>query len=152
MNRLKDAWWEKICYANKNHRSAELDILMSGQTDFKTKIVTRCEEVYFTAIESLTVREVCHKDRHLIVEPWNTLSKRNRTEEYTEDQQENRGLEKHFPSHLQNSPPGNSRTVFSNTPGTLSSTDHVHGYKPSLSKFKKNGIIQSIFSKHGWMN
>ena len=171
MNRLKETWWEKICYANRNHRNAELDILIPDQIGFKTKSVTRHEEVYFTVIKSLTIRERYHNNMRFIVEPWNTWSKNKQNWEtnnsttavkdfiyatrqqqnYTEDQQGNRGLEKHCTSHLQNSPPGNSRTVFFIATGTLSSTDHVLGCEPSLSTFKKKGIMQSMFCKHGWM-
>lgn len=75
MNRLKEAWWEKICYANRNHRNAELDILIPDQIGFKTKSATRHEEVYFPVIKSLTIRERYHKNMRFIVEPWNTWSK-----------------------------------------------------------------------------
>lgn len=75
MNRLKETWWEKICYANRNHRNAELDILIPDQIGFKTKSVTRHEEVYFTVIKSLTIRERYHNNMRFIVEPWNTWSK-----------------------------------------------------------------------------
>lgn len=59
----------EVCYANGNHRNAELDILVPDQIGFRTKSVTRHEEVYSTVIKSLTIRERYHKDMRFIVEP-----------------------------------------------------------------------------------
>ena len=39
-------------------------------------------------------------------------------------------------------------TFFSSAHGTFSKTDHIVGYKSSLSKLKKTEIISSIFSDH----
>ena len=39
-------------------------------------------------------------------------------------------------------------TFFSSAHGTFSRTDHILGYKANLSKFKKIGIVSSIFSNH----
>ena len=39
-------------------------------------------------------------------------------------------------------------TFFSSAHGTFSRTDHILGHKYSLGKFKKIGIIPSIFSDH----
>ena len=39
-------------------------------------------------------------------------------------------------------------TFFSSAHESFSRTDHILGHKTSLSKFKKNEIISSIFSKH----
>ena len=39
-------------------------------------------------------------------------------------------------------------TFFSSTHGTFSRIDHILAHKPSLDKFKKIKIIQSIFSDH----
>ena len=42
-------------------------------------------------------------------------------------------------------------TFFSSVHGTVSRTDHMLGHKTSISKFKRIGIIPSIFSKHDSM-
>ena len=42
-------------------------------------------------------------------------------------------------------------TFFSSTHGTFSRIDHISGHKSSLGKFKKIGIIPSIFSDHNVM-
>ena len=42
-------------------------------------------------------------------------------------------------------------TFFSSVHGTFSRIDHIWGHKSSLSKFKKIGIISSIFSDHKTM-
>ena len=42
-------------------------------------------------------------------------------------------------------------TFFSSAHGTFSMIDHILGHKSSLSKFKKIGIISSIFSDHNAM-
>ena len=42
-------------------------------------------------------------------------------------------------------------SLFSSAHGTFSRTDHIWGHKSSLSKFKKIGIISSIFSDHKTM-
>ena len=39
-------------------------------------------------------------------------------------------------------------TFFSSAHGTYSRTDHILGHKSNLSKFKKIGLISSIFSDH----
>ena len=39
-------------------------------------------------------------------------------------------------------------TFFSSAHGTFSRADHILGHKSSLGKFKKFGIISSIFSDH----
>ena len=39
-------------------------------------------------------------------------------------------------------------TFFSSAHGTFSRIDHILGHKSSLGKFKKTGIISSIFSEH----
>ena len=39
-------------------------------------------------------------------------------------------------------------TFFSNVHGTFSKIDHMIGHKTSLNKFKKTGIMSSIFSDH----
>ena len=43
-------------------------------------------------------------------------------------------------------------TLFSNTHGTFSKTDHMVGHKTSLNKFKKSEIISSIFSDDNALN
>ena len=42
-------------------------------------------------------------------------------------------------------------TFFSSARGTFSRIDHMLGHKASLDKFKKIGIISSIFSDHNTM-
>ena len=42
-------------------------------------------------------------------------------------------------------------TFFSSAHGTFSRIDHILGHKSSLSRFKKNEIISSIFSDHSAM-
>ena len=42
-------------------------------------------------------------------------------------------------------------TFFSSAHGTFSRIDHILGHKSNLSKFKKIGIISSIFSNHNAM-
>ena len=42
-------------------------------------------------------------------------------------------------------------TFFSSAHGTFFRTDHILGHKSNLSKFKKIGIISSIFSNHNAM-
>ena len=49
------------------------------------------------------------------------------------------------------SPNAHEYTFFSSAHGTFSRTDHILGYKPNLSKFKKIEIISSIFSDHNSM-
>ena len=39
-------------------------------------------------------------------------------------------------------------TFFSSTHGTFFRIDHLLGHKTNLSKFKKSGIISSIFTNH----
>ena len=39
-------------------------------------------------------------------------------------------------------------TFFSSAHESFSRTDHILGHKTSLSKFKENEIVSSIFSKH----
>ena len=45
-------------------------------------------------------------------------------------------------------PKATEYTFFSSAHGTFSTTDHILGYKSSLSNFKKIEIISSIFSDH----
>ena len=42
-------------------------------------------------------------------------------------------------------------TFFSSSHGTFSRIDHILGHKSNLSKFKKIGIISSVFSDHNAM-
>ena len=42
-------------------------------------------------------------------------------------------------------------TFFSSAHGTFSRIDHILGHKSNLSKFKRIGIISSIFSDHSVM-
>ena len=42
-------------------------------------------------------------------------------------------------------------TFFSSVHGTFSRIDHLLGHKTSCSKFKKIGIISSVFSDHNAM-
>ena len=42
-------------------------------------------------------------------------------------------------------------TFFSSAHGTFFRIDHIFGYKPNLSKFKKIEIVSSIFSNHNAM-
>ena len=42
-------------------------------------------------------------------------------------------------------------TFFSSAHGTFSRIDHILGHKSSLGKFKKIGIVSSIFSDHNTM-
>ena len=42
-------------------------------------------------------------------------------------------------------------TYYSSAHGMFSRTDHMMGHKTSLNKFKKIGIISSIFSDHNAM-
>ena len=42
-------------------------------------------------------------------------------------------------------------SFFSSAHGTFSRIDHLLGHKSSLSKFKKIGIISSVFSDHNTM-
>ena len=42
-------------------------------------------------------------------------------------------------------------TFFSSAHGTFSRINHILGHKSSLNKFKKIGIISSIFSNHNTM-
>ena len=42
-------------------------------------------------------------------------------------------------------------TFFSSVHGTFSRIDHILGHKSSLRKFKKIGIVSSIFSDHNTM-
>ena len=44
--------------------------------------------------------------------------------------------------------PNAEEYMFSSAHGTFPRIDHILGYKSSLRKFKKIGIISSIFSDH----
>ena len=48
-------------------------------------------------------------------------------------------------------PNAGEHIFFSNVQGTFSRIDHILGHKSNLSKFKKIGIVSSIFSDHNTM-
>ena len=48
-------------------------------------------------------------------------------------------------------PNAESYTFFLSAHGAFTSTDHILGHKPNLSKFKKIEVVSSIFSDHNAM-
>ena len=47
--------------------------------------------------------------------------------------------------------PNAEKCTFSSAHGTFSRIDHILGYRLNFSKFKKIGIVPSIFSDHNTM-
>ena len=57
-NRLKINGWNKIYHANSNQKRAKVDLLISDEIDFKTKIVTRSQERSFTMMKVSVINKI----------------------------------------------------------------------------------------------
>ena len=175
--RLKVRGWKKIYHANENQKKAGVAMLISDKIDFKIKNVTRDKEGHYIMIkgsiqeEDITIINLYAPNigapqyirqlltaikvdsNTIIVGDFNTsltsskqkMNKETQALNDTIDQIDLIDIYRTF--HLKTA----DYTFFSSAHTTFSRIDHILGHKSSLSKFKKNEIISSIFSDHNPM-
>ena len=125
MYRLKVKGWKKIFHANGEQKKTGEEMLISGKIDFEIKAVKRDKEGHYIMIKA----SIQEEDITII----NIYAPNIGALQYV------RQMLTSIKGEI------NNNTIIV---GDFSRIDHILGHKSSLSKFKKNDIISSIFSDH----